>query len=228
MKNIILQHWSGGMIELTELSSTNIAKYAKKIGADYKLLRGDVFRPHLKLSAPCHKLHMLDKVFDEYDMVVMLDADMFTRKGMEENVFTDVVGIGRHTEVQDRLVRSLVNKFPKLGNLNYPFWGGSIYRLDLELRQQLRNYIRDEEIINFSRNVSYYQDEGIMHRLAVLAEVAMENAYLPGNHWNCGSFETGVENSAIIHIRTKVAPNGPKKPKIENYRDLVKRGLIEE
>lgn len=221
MKNIILQHWSGEINKLTRLSSANISRYAEKIGADYKLLLGNVFHP--TLNPPCQKMHMLNEEFDQYDMVVMIDADMFTRKGMNENVFTDVDGIGRHTEVQDRLVKSVKRLFPDLGDPQYPYWGGSIYRLDRKTRQLLRSHIREEEIIRFHEK---FHDEGIMHRLAVLAK--MKPSYLPGNHWNCGSFEPGVESAALIHIRTKIAPQGPKRTKMENYHDLVQRGLIEE
>ena len=224
MKNIILQHWTGEMNELGELSSANISKYAEKIGADYKLLRGNVFRENL--SSPCQKIYMLDEAFDEYDIVVMLDMDMFVRNGMEEDVFKDVEGIGRHTDIQDRLVKSLQRRFRNMGDPKYPYWGGSIYRIDRETRQELRKHINDDEIIHFSNN---FEDEGIMHRLAVLSQMKRTaSTYLPGNHWNCGSFESGVEKSAIIHIRTKVTPTGPKRAKIENYRALVKRGLIAE
>ena len=159
MKNIILQHWSGNMIELTQHSSANISKYAEKIGADYKLLLGDVFRPNL--SPPCQKLHMIDEGFDKYNMVVMVDADMFTRKGMEENVFEDVEGIGRHTAIQDRLIKTVKHRYPDLGNLEYPYWGGSIYRLDKETRQRLRMHIDEDEMELFS---NFCMDEGIMHR----------------------------------------------------------------
>lgn len=224
MRNIILQHWSGPMIELTELSSANISKYAAKIGADYRLLLGDVFRPGL--TAPCQKVHMIEEEFDDYDMVVMVDADMFTRVGMTDDVFMDPTGIGRHTAIQDSLVVSLQKRFPKLGNPKFPYWGGSIYRLDKNIRKQLRQHLHDDEMKQFSGN---FEDEGIMHRLAVLSQMKItDDTYLPGNLWNRGSFEEGVESAALIHIRTKIAPGGPKKPKIVNYRNLVKQGIIEE
>lgn len=226
MKKIILQHWTGPLNELAKLSSANISKYANKTGADYELLLGNVFRENL--CPPMQKLYMLDERFDEYDMVVMLDTDMFTRKEMEEDIFEDVEGIGRHTEIHDRLVKGLHRMHPTITNPNGIYWGGSIYRLDRDLRQRLRIHINDNELIQF-KGTGRFQDEGVMHRLAMLAKIEKdEKTYLPGNHWNCGSFEEGVETSAIIHIRTKIAPGGPKKPKIENYRDLVKRGLIEE
>ena len=223
MKKLILQHWTGEMRELEHLSSANISKYAEEVNADYRLLRGDVFRPGI--TAPCQKIYMLNEEFDKYDMVVMLDCDMFTRKGMEEDVFNDATGFGRHTAIQDKLVENLCKRFPNLGNVNYPYWGGSIYRLPVDLRQRLRVHLKDEEVVKFSGN---YEDEGIMHRLAVLSKLEITNdTYLPGSHWNHGSFEDGVEDAAIIHIRTKIKQGGSKRPKIENYKGLVERGIIE-
>lgn len=221
-KNIILQHWSGKINELTALSVDNIKKYADKVGAEHRLLRGPVFRSYL--SSPCQKLAMLGEEFDDYDVVVMMDPDMFTRKGMNDNIFTDTRGIGRHTEIQDHLVVSLERRFPLLGNPSFPYWGGSIYRLEKDMRKKLRAGILDHEMLQFSNN---YEDEGIMHRLAQIANLKVgKNTYLPRDHWNCSSFDEGVDKAAIIHIRTKIKPGGPKLPKIENYRHLVERGLI--
>ena len=39
-------------------------------------------------------------------------------------------------------------------------------------------------------------------------------------------YREGIEKSAMIHIRTKTIPTGNKKPKLDNYYTLVKRGLI--
>jgi len=222
VKNIILQHWTGDMDELGTLSSANISKYATKVGADYKLLRGDVFNP--TLCAPMQKLFMLDETFDEYDVVVMLDIDMFTRVGMDENIFDpDITGVGMCTEFQEKLFRSLCKQKPTLTNPDYPYWGGAIYKLDRELRQRLRSHFNEAEMIQFAFRGNF-QDEGYMHRLATLAKV--EKCKLPGSRkWCYGSSETvegGVERAVMIHIR-----NGPKFPKFDNYNNLVKRGLIE-
>jgi hypothetical protein len=58
--------------------------------------------------------------------------------------------------------------------------------------------------------------------------MSTEGAYLDEQNWNYSSFDEGVENANIIHIRTKIKPEGPKRSKLENYRALVERGLIEE
>lgn len=226
MKNIILQHWSGEMNELCSLSSENISNYAKRIGADYKLIRGDAFRANLNVShPPLQKLAMLNEEFDEYDMTVMLDADMFARRGLKENIFTDVNGIGVHTEVQERLVKHMERILPNISNSLYSYWGGAIYRLTKEQRISLRSGIREEEIPLFC-NKKYHGDEGLMHVLAVRAGI--KNNYIDDTHWNYPSFWEGVENSAIIHIRTKYKSgnNIIKRDKIQNYMELKEKQII--
>ena len=223
MKNIILQHYTGELGELEILSRANISKYAEFCGAEYQLVQGNVFRRHL--SPPCQKLIMLDEMWDDYDMVVMVDIDMFTRSGMTKNIFTDASGIGRHYGIQTSLRRNLTKRFPLLGNEKNPYWGGSIYRLDLKTRKTLRKHIAPGLLNAFHKN---YEDEGIMHALAVKANMKEDGVYLENDIWNRGSFEENVESANIIHIRTKIKQGGPKRPKIENYRALVERGLIDE
>jgi hypothetical protein len=225
MKNIILQHWTGELRELEKLSLKNIQKYAEFCGAEHRLISDNLFMPHLDLQSQCQKMCMLDERWDEYDYVVMMDADMFTRKGMTKNIFTDANGYGRHFKVQPRLVKTLERNYPGLCNSNYPYWGGSIYRLPRELRQKFRKLLEEKDAKMFATR---YHDEGIMHRLAVKAKMSIEDAYLDEQNWNYSSFDEGVENANIIHIRTKIKPEGPKRSKLENYRALVERGLIEE
>ena len=227
MKNIILQHWTGNLGELEERSKANIEEYAKFCGAEYSLVRGDVFRKGM--TAPCQKLIMLDEQFDEYGTVVMMDIDMFTRKGMTKNIFTDDNGIGRHYNIQESLVRNLKRRFPDLGDPAYPYWGGSIYRIEKEVRQRLREEIDESEIKRFSGN---YEDEGIMHRLAVRARMEVnDNTYLDKDMWNRSSFEENVGEGHIIHIRQKIkntpGRRSPRQSKILNYRKLVHEGILE-
>lgn len=228
MRNIILQHWTGDMNDLTTKSSLNISKYAKKVNAEYRLLRGNVFHP--KLTPPCQKIHMLNEAFDEYDVVVMIDADMFTRKGMNDDIFDpNITGIGMHTNYQSKIYSGLRNLFPDLTDPAYPYWGGAIYKLERPIRQLLRSYLHESEYTRFS-GAGRYEDEGIMHRLAVLAK--LPKCKLPDNNkWCHGSFENGIAKAAMIHIRHKVVDkngNTIPKPKIEVYQELVNNGLIEE
>jgi len=222
MKNIILQHWQGPINELTQLSVDNISNYAQSLGAEHALLRGPAFRAGL--TSPCQKLVMLSAQWDEYDTVVMMDPDMFVRKNIDKDIFRDESGIGRHYGIQKTLVLNLARRFPLLGDPNYAYWGGSIYRLERDMRVRLRQHLRESEFHQFSGN---YEDEGIMHRLAVLEGVKNHKAhYLTRDMWNKSSFEEDVEDSYIVHIRTKIKQGGPKQDKIKNYQALVDRGLI--
>ena len=227
MKNIMLQHWAGPMNELVEKSTKSISEYAESIGADYEFIRGYPFMPRIahKLDAPCQKLIYLDEKYDEYDYVVMVDADMFVRAGCTANIFTDDTGIGRHTDIQRALRLNLIGLYPELGSLDAPYWGGSVFRLSREVRQTFRGALTEDIVMAFARR---YHDEGVMHALAnkVGLKHNDDNVYLNGQMWNYSSFEPDVEKANFIHIRTKVTPKGPKREKIENYRELVTRELI--
>lgn len=225
MKNIILQHWTGVMTELGKLSSANISEYAKEIGAEYQLLRGNCFRPNLKNPwAPIQKLFMLDASYDEYDIVVMLDIDMFIRKGMKESVFEDLDGVGLHGAIQHRLLKR--RKAGSYTDPTAPWWGGAIYRLSRELRQKLRAQIRESEIDFFCAR-KHGGDEGLMHRLASLAKISPKGTYFPDNKWCCCSYLEEVEEAALIHIRPKTTPSPTSKTsKIKNYKTLVNKELI--
>jgi predicted MPP superfamily phosphohydrolase len=227
MRNIILQHWTGPMGELEKKSQKSIKAYAEFCGADYELVTGDVFRSGL--SSPCQKMHMLSPKWDDYDIVVMMDIDMFTRKGLTKNIFTDDTGVGRHFGIQPSLRKKLCNRFPLLGDERYPYWGGSIYRLEKDIRIKLREQIHEHEIKQFHNN---YEDEGIMHRLAVRADLKEDpSLYLDDDKWNRSSFEENVDEVYKIHVRRKMKNTpgrpSPKQDKILNYRKLVQKGIIE-
>jgi len=227
MKNIILQHWAGPMNELVEKSTESIKAYAESIGADYEFIRGVVFMPKIahKMDYPCQKLIYLDEKYDEYDYVVMVDADMFVAKNCNQNIFTDDVGIGRHTAIQTALRKNLVGLYPDYGSEDAPYWGGSVFRLSREIRQTFRAALTEDIVMAFARR---YHDEGVMHCLAnkVGMKHTDKDVYLNGQMWNYSSFEPDVDRANFIHIRTKVTPQGPKREKIKNYRELVRRNLI--
>ena len=66
-----------------------------------------------------------------------------------------------------------------------------------------------------------------MHHLATMEKLEEnENTYLDRQQWNYSSFDEGVDDAYIIHIRTKIKAGGPKRRKIANYKALVERGLI--
>ena len=223
MRNIILQHFDGELRELDQLSISNIKDYAEMVGADYRLVKGKPFRK--PLTAPCQKVYMLDKEWEEYDNVLMLDIDMFAVKGMQINVFNEK-GIGLYEEVQKRLHNKIAHTYPMIANINTPYWGGAIYKLDKKTRQLLRKELGGNEGWMLHYNQLYhFEDEGIIHSLAFKSGVNPKNPYLDKRWCQC-SFLPNPENAGFIHIRTKITPSGPKREKIENYRELVSKGIL--
>jgi len=225
MKNIILQHYTGALGQLEEYSIENISNYAKVVGADYKFLEGQVFRPHL--TTHCQKLFMLDESFDEYDNVMMLDIDMFITSYETQNVF-DVPGIGLYEDTQRRLHLNMQSGFPGVSTAVNPYWGGAIYKMNRSTRTTLRSAIPElSGLSGGGRDNPYmHYDEGIMHMLACKTNFNAPTNYLP-RKWCYCSFLPGVAADAgFIHIRTKIRPEGPKRTKMENLRELVSKGII--
>lgn len=221
--NIILQHFDGDLRPLDKLSMANIQKYAKKVGADYKLVTGKPFRKHL--TSPCQKVYMLDEEFDKYDDVLMLDIDMFAPKGMTENIF-ELPGIGLYHDVQKMLHRRLVHNYPMVASASTPYWGGAIYKMNKQTRQKLREGLGGNEgWMNPFNEPYHYEDEGIMHVLAVKTGYQTKTPYLD-RKWCYCSFLPEPETAGFIHIRTKITPQGPKREKIENYNELVSKGVL--
>ena len=221
--NIILQHFDGELRELDNLSMENIKDYAKMVGADYRLVKGRPFRKHL--TPPCQKVYMLDQEWDEYDQVLMLDIDMFVPKNMKDNIFLEK-GIGLYEDTQKRLHNKNAHTYPMVANINTPYWGGAIYKLDKKTRQTLRKELGGNEGWMLHYNQPYhFEDEGIMHSLAFKSGFKTKDPYLDKRWCQC-SFLPNPENAGFIHIRTKITPSGPKREKIENYRELVNKGIL--
>lgn len=224
--NIILQHYDGELGELEELSMKNIKDYAHSIGAEYELVTGKPFRENL--TAPCQKVYCIDEHWDNYDKVLMIDIDVFIRKGLKENVF-NVTGNGIHGKTQIRLKRNLVN----MGRITEftPYWAGSIYKFTKKERKELRDAMPKQDVWMNEYNKPYhYEDEGILAELAKRATFPI--SYMDFK-WNQCSFLPDIEQAKMIHIRTKKPghengswENGGKRPKIENYRELKNKGII--
>ena len=225
MSNIILQHFDGELRQLDKLSMANIQAYAEMVGAEYRLIRGKPFRKHL--TAPCQKVYMIDEEFDEYDQVLMLDIDMFAPKGMTTDVFKES-GIGLYAETQQMLHRKLVNQYGFIGDMAKPYWGGAIYKMDRGLRKKLRSGLgRSETWMEYYNKQYHFEDEGIFHTLVTFSSAYIKESdrYLDRKWCQC-SFLPNPEKAGFIHIRTKVTPQGPKREKMENYLDLVDRGIL--
>tara|TARA_R100000773_G_scaffold41064_1_gene37398 strand:+ start:261 stop:929 length:669 start_codon:yes stop_codon:yes gene_type:complete len=221
--NIILQHFDGELRELDKLSIDNIRNYADMVGAEYQLITGKPFRKHL--TSPCQKVYMLDKCWDKYEDVLMLDIDMFAPKNMNENVF-NYSGVGLYEDVQKRLHRSLINHYPLQSSLIHPYWGGAIYKLSLSLREKLRAGLGGNETwMNNYNKLYHFEDEGIIHTLACKARLNNRGTTLHRKWCQC-SFLPNPELAGFIHVRTKITPQGPKREKIENYNELVEKGIL--
>ena len=223
MKNIILQHFDGELRELDELSMGNIKDYAEMVGADYQLVKGRPFRKHL--TSPCQKVILLDEKWDGYDQVLMLDIDMFAPKGMNDNVFEEQ-GIGLYEDTQKRLHNKIAHIYPMIANINTPYWGGAIYKMNKKTRQKLRKELGGNEgwMLNYNQ-LYHFEDEGIKHSLAFKSGFNTKYPYLDKRWCQC-SFLPNPQNAGFIHIRTKITPSGPKREKIENYKELVSKGIL--
>ena len=218
MKSIILQHFTGDPGRLQDLSVANIWEYATVIGSDYQFLRGNVFHPDL--SPPCQKMIMLDSRFDDYEWVVMLDTDMFAVNGLEASVFTDIEGTGLFVPFTSGVFTKCLKAHPTLCDPDFAYWGGCLWRLHVDKRKELRKHLRFEDMRAFSGN---FDDEGIMHRLAVLTKTKQDS--IPES-WSFSSYLPGAEQASMIHIRKKASVSGPRTEKLDNYLALRKRGII--
>ncbi|MCA1491843.1 hypothetical protein [Sinorhizobium alkalisoli] len=199
----------------------NIRAFADQECADYQFLSGNIFSP--KFSPPLQKLVMLDKKFDHYDVVVMLDMDMFVRKGMTESLF-EQPGIGVSAPDQRRLKWAYIRKMKGLVHWRYPYWSGCLWKLDRSHRQLFRSKLHLVDIEKYNRG--RLEDEGVMHQLA--RHSRFTGRILPGgDKWGMSSWQDNLEKAAMIHIRPRVSTiKGAKRTKIENLRELVDRGLI--
>ena len=169
---------------------------------------------------------MLDKEFDQYDQVLMLDIDMFAPIGMEENIF-ELEGVGLYADVQKMLHRKIAAQYPMIANLSVPYWGGAIYKMDKTMRTKLRTHLGSNEgWMNNYNKLYHFEDEGIMHTLAYQQGLKCEDKYILEQKWCQCSFLPNPENAGFIHVRTKITPTGPKREKLENYNELVSKGVL--
>lgn len=226
MRNIILQHFDkfDNFRELDKKSQKNIQEYAVQIGADYELVLGMPFRKHL--TAPCQKLYMIDEQYDDYDNVLMVDIDMFVPKNMNKDIFEEP-GIGLYNPIQQRLHSKLVNKHPFQGSMDTPYWGGAIYKMDRKLRQKLRAGLGGNEGWMNAYNQPYqWEDEGIFHTLAFKTGLRINQDQMLHPKWCYDNYLDYPQYAGMIHIRTKITPQGPKQEKIKNYQALVDKGIL--
>ncbi len=217
--NLFLQHWHGPMSELEKASMAAMERYAHEQEAQYRLVLGEPLGPGL--APQLHKLYALDAAFDDFDVVVITDMDVFPNARGAQNIF-EIDGLGVMTETQYALRRSLHGHYPGIANPKADYYGGAIYRFERGVRRSLRAHLKAALRPEFNKR---FQDEGAMHLMASRAELF--HYELPhGERWAMSSYDAEIATAHFIHVRTKVAPEGPKVTKMENYKWLVKRGLI--
>ena len=222
--NIILQHMDGPLRPLDKLSMANMQEYAKLVGADYELVTGRPFRRNL--TGACQKVHMIEEKYDAYDQVLMVDIDMFAPIGMTENIF-DLQGVGLYADTQVMLHRKILGHAPMFSSANHAYWGGAIYKMPKPLRMKLRRHLGGDESWMLPYNKAYqFEDEGIMHTLAMLSGIRHTPEQYLARKWCYCSFLPQVEKAGFIHVRTKITPQGPKREKIDNYNALVAEGIL--
>jgi len=239
MKKLLLQHWDGDLTELAKRSVKCMSAYAESVGADYKLLRGKVFHD-LSDGSPTQKMIILDEQFDAWDIVVMVDCDMFTiNRDILLDIFTEEEGFGNHSSpldnkipsdntVQANLKSSLLRKDPDSYDPDCSYWGGSCYRFPLWLRQKLRSVMDKNKVKTYhnSNNV----DEGFMFHLNSLAGI--KGHYFPSDvRWQFANDWSGIEEYAqFIHIRNKRRINGEvvRADKLECLDALVENNIIKD
>jgi len=237
MTNILLQHYKGPLSELAKISVERMKAYAEQCGAEYRLLTGDPFAAQLKFqgkkAAANNKLAMLGPQFDKYDVVVMVDPDMIPVKGLTANIFTEETGIGICPEhVVNNAWARFLNRFPQYSTQYHGFWAGSVYRLEKDMRKKLRSNINYYEVKVIGDSI--FVDEGIMHRLAMLADVeASKDNTLPQKWSYCSYLPDPATKGAFIHMR-KNPPDGKggkdrniKIEKMDSFRRLVEEGVID-
>lgn len=237
MRNILLQHYKGPLSDLAKISVDRMKAYAEMCGAEYRLLTGDPFAASLKFqgkkAAANNKVAMLGPQFDDYDVVVMVDPDMIPVKGLTSNIFTEETGIGICPDhVINNAWARFQNRFPQYSTGRHAFWAGSVYRLEKSMRKRLRSHINYHEVKVIGDSI--FVDEGIMHRLAMLADVEVSKDVILPQKWSyCSYLPEPLKNGAFIHMR-KNPPDGKggknrdvKIEKIDSFNMMVEQGVID-
>jgi len=233
MKNILLQHYNGQLSDLAKASMENMKQYASYCGAEYKLIEGepvDVIRETAsKNTTPykihaCHKIHMLNEEFDDYDVVAMIDPDMFVRKGMTKNLFTDETGVGICSDhIRANAFSRFCRAMPAYGSKLNAFWGGAIYRLDLDMRKSLREQWDRTEISRLA--VTPFVDEGIMHNLSRKANIRDKPEYILDQKWCWCSYLPNAKDAYMIHMRKRDEKKN-RTTKEESLKTLQEKDIV--
>jgi len=211
MKNIILQHFHPMRPKVIEEMENRGGKLPFIVEKSVENIKNYA---HQKCAA-------INEEYDDYDTVVVLDTDKFVTTTCTENVF-EAKGIAPFDDVHRlRQLPAFCQEFPLLGNMKYPLWSGAIYVMPREFRQLMRAQINPSMRKVFEAiSPRPYVDEGIFHVLCHKAKFSLDE-YLD-EKWDYSSYLPNPEKANMIHIRHK------PKTREENYKDLVKAGIIAE
>lgn len=220
--NLLLQHWHGEPSSVEQASWRSIEAYAKTIGAEHRVLRGALV-PGVTMPQ-MHKLHMLSEEFDQYDVVVMLDSDMFARPDAAN--ICEASGIGVSGPLQAKLKASIRSRVPhRFGKKDADFYGGAVYRLTREDRQALRGHMDSGVLRDFD---AYKKgcDEGVMHYLATQAGFK-GRGLVGGDLWACSSYSPERERAHFVHIRRRVKEGSEdRRDKAEVLEHMRRLGVL--
>jgi len=231
VKNILLQHYEGELSDVAKISIRQMQEYAEKVGAEYRLLTGKPFMPGLRFQgkkALCNnKMAMINEEFDDYDVVVMVDPDIvLAKRDNLPNIFTEETGIGMLTDhIRNNAWKRIQTRFPLWTNNTHLFASGSIWRLEKHIRKRLREEIVPHEVKVLGDSI--FVDEGIMHRLCVLANIkAIDENILPQKWSYCSYLPNPKDNGVFIHLRKTPPDKSETITKFEAYRRLHKKGEV--
>jgi hypothetical protein len=129
----------------------------------------------------------------------MVDMDMFAVRDLADNVF-QLDGTGLFSEYTEKVFGWCRAKHPNLTDARFAYWGGAIYRLTLERRQELRKHL-GEWVREFNDTD---HDVGIMHRLATLAKVKQDR--IPDRWCECSVLPIPPSGGDVNGTR-RLAPN---------------------
>lgn len=113
MKNIIYQYWKGPLKSGVLYSTRLMKEYAERIGADYRFDHNIEIASKLVDIAiyyePANPL--VDKTFDDYDNVALVDIDVFPVDGLSHNIFEAIGSADAAicTEPEQPYFRSIYN-----------------------------------------------------------------------------------------------------------------------
>lgn len=197
MGNLILQHWNGPLPEWARLATATIEKYAKSCGADYHLETGYPMGKERGVLA--QKLIFLDKKFDSYNEVLLLDTDMVATH-IYDNVFHNV-GVGRlHRKGMEKLEGSRNGrKWPHFWEHNYPMFFGNFVKLGVQERMRIREHLPPVE--DFVK----YKDQGEEPNDEIILSYMMRKAGLNMPHEVdhprfCDLPEEAHRDATLIHF----------------------------